>query len=144
MRQSLNPPSQPIELYGVDRSVDARPLISADGKTVNFFILPSPGFPWKWFAVPISGGSAEEHRLPIVPIPASDFYLAPNGRSILYTKRDDGYRNIWSAPLEGTPPKKLTDFRSDSIFEFDVSPDNHFAVVRGNRMADLVLLESTK
>jgi serine/threonine protein kinase len=144
MKKSLNPLSQPVELYGVDRSVDARPLISADGKTVNFLVLPSPGYPWKWFAVPMGGGNPEEHRLPIVPTPGSDFYLAPDGRSILYTKIDDRHRNIWSAPLDGTPPKKLTDFRTDSIFEFDVSPDNHFAVVRGNRMIDLVLIESTK
>ena len=72
------------------------------------------------------------------------FKWASDGKSVLYVKHENGVGNIWSFSLAGGKPKKLTDFRSDEIYAFDISPDNRLIVSRGNRIKDLVVLEGTK
>ncbi|MFS8086178.1 MAG: hypothetical protein ACMG6H_11165 [Acidobacteriota bacterium] len=53
--------------------------------------------------------------------------------------------NIWSQPIDGGPPKQLTDFKSDLIFRFDWSRDGKWlAVARGNISSDVVLINDLK
>lgn len=67
---------------------------------------------------------------------ASHFYIP---------KLENGVANIWSAPIDGkTSPKKVTNFQSDRIFAFDVSPDNRFAISRGVRVSDVVLIKNVR
>ena len=57
---------------------------------------------------------------------------SPDGKSFLYSKFENGVANIWSAPIEGKAThKKVTNFQSDRIFAFDVSPDNRLVISRG-------------
>jgi tricorn protease-like protein len=70
---------------------------------------------------------------------------APDGNSILCVRHDEnGVGNIWSVPIDGKPPRRMTNFESERIFAFDVSPDNRLVVSRGNRVTDVVLIKNVK
>ncbi len=80
-----------------------------------------------------------------MPVPAGQFgYLrwAADGKSILYSRNEGGLGNIWSVPLAGGAPRKITNFDSDqTIFAFDVSPENRLVISRGNWVSDVVLIK---
>ncbi len=51
--------------------------------------------------------------------------------------------NIWSLPLDGTPAKQLTNFRSDQIFFHAWSRDGkQLALARGSVTSDAVLISN--
>jgi hypothetical protein len=46
-------------------------------------------------------------------------------------------------PVGGGPPRRLTDFKSDSIFWFDFSRDGRqLALARGTQISDVVLISN--
>jgi hypothetical protein len=64
----------------------------------------------------------------------SAMHLAPNTRL--------GRYEILSLPLDGGPPKQLTDFKADQIFWFDFSRDGkQLALSRGTQTSDVVLIK---
>jgi Tol biopolymer transport system component/DNA-binding winged helix-turn-helix (wHTH) protein len=67
---------------------------------------------------------------------------AVDGRALTYVGNPDR-SNIWSQPLDGSPPKQITDFKSAQvIFSFDWSRDGKsLAVARGTRTTDVVLIK---
>jgi Tol biopolymer transport system component/DNA-binding winged helix-turn-helix (wHTH) protein len=68
-----------------------------------------------------------------------------SGRSIIYQSGGSSdVGNLMQQPLDGSPPKQLTDFTSLQIFDYCVSPSGDFAFVRGVWKFDVVLLSSTK
>jgi Tol biopolymer transport system component len=68
-----------------------------------------------------------------------------DGQAITYVKTTGRVSNIWSQPLEGGPPKQLTDFKSDSIFSFDWSRDSkQFVYARGAVTTDVVLIRDSQ
>jgi Tol biopolymer transport system component len=64
----------------------------------------------------------------------------PDGRALTYIDTINGVSNIWSLPLDGGPPKQLTDFKTDQIFWFDFSRDGNLAVSRGTQTSDVILI----
>ena len=68
-----------------------------------------------------------------------------NGRSLLYTKNEDGVENIWSQPIAGGPPKQLTHFNNLVIWGFDLSRDGKRLVMdRGIDNRDVVLIRDVR
>ena len=66
---------------------------------------------------------------------------APDGRALTYVGLPSR-SNIWSQPIDGSPPRQITDFKSDRIFSYDWSRDGkHLAVARGTRTSDVVLIK---
>lgn len=43
----------------------------------------------------------------------------PDGRAVTYIARQNGLSDIWSQPIDGGEPKRLTNFKADEIFSFD-------------------------
>ena len=82
--------------------------------------------------------------MPVTASEVTQYRWAPDGKSILYSHSENGVGNIWSAPLDGKAPRKLTAFESDIIFAFDVSPDNRLAISRGSMVRDAVLIKNAK
>jgi serine/threonine protein kinase len=69
----------------------------------------------------------------------------PDGQAIAYLKTTGGVSNIWSQPLDGGPPKQLTDFKSDSMFSFGWSRDGKQLVyARGAVTSDVVLIRDSQ
>lgn len=65
----------------------------------------------------------------------------PDGRSLTFIATISGVSNVWSLPLAGGKPLQVTDFKTDTIFSFDYSPDGkQYALSRGTRTNDVVLI----
>jgi eukaryotic-like serine/threonine-protein kinase len=107
-----------------------RPAISPDGKLIA-------GDDFRKTAIyPFSGGN------PIKVLNTWTLHCkwTQDGRALQYIDIS-GRSNLYSQPLDGSPPKRLTDNKSDRIFNFDLSHDGkQLALVRGNVTNDVVLI----
>jgi len=74
-----------------------------------------------------------------------NLHWSPDGQALLYIDTKGGVSNIWSQPIDGSPAKQVTNFKSDLIFDFDWSHDGkQLAVSRGNQPSDVVLISGFK
>jgi eukaryotic-like serine/threonine-protein kinase len=68
----------------------------------------------------------------------------PDGKALAYTVVENGVGNIWVQPLDGSPGYWLTNFTSDQISAFQISPDGKtLTVARSHVVSDVVLLSET-
>jgi Tol biopolymer transport system component len=117
-------------------------VVSPDGKLIACS-FETPGSPPKLAVVPIEGGS---------PIKVFDAQLVqpakirwtPDGRALTYVASRNGISDIWSQPIDGGAPKKLTDFKADHIFSFDWSRNNKLLISHGTSVSDVVLIRNVK
>jgi Tol biopolymer transport system component len=66
-----------------------------------------------------------------------------DGRAVTYPEVKDGVWNLWSQPIDGSPPKAVTNFTSDQIFNFAWSQDGkRLAIARGTVTNDVVLVSN--
>lgn len=73
------------------------------------------------------------------------FRWSTDGRAVSYIDTRGGISNIWSLPIDGSPPKQLTDFNTGQIFAFDWSrAGKQLAVSRGTINNDVVLISNFK
>jgi serine/threonine protein kinase/Tol biopolymer transport system component len=125
----------------------ARGVISRDGKQLACAYLDEQGKSPRWVGaiIPFAGGQ------PIkkfdVPRQRQRTVLSWSlgGRELTYIATRAGVSNIWSQPVDGGPPKQLTDFKSNLIFFFDWSRDGkQLALARGSVTSDVVLINEIK
>jgi serine/threonine protein kinase len=63
-----------------------------------------------------------------------------DGRELVYVDTRAGVSNLWSQSTSGGQPRKLTDFNSEQIFRFALSPDGKRAALScGSQTSDVVL-----
>jgi Tol biopolymer transport system component len=68
-----------------------------------------------------------------------------DGRALVYGATRNGVTNLWAQPIDGSPPKQLTNFASELIFSFDLSRDGkQVAMSRGTQTSDVVLINNFK
>jgi Tol biopolymer transport system component len=68
----------------------------------------------------------------------------PDGRALTYAVQVGSVANLWMQALDGTAPKRFTDFSSDIIWSCDWSRDDRLALARGPRRNDIVLFRDVK
>jgi Tol biopolymer transport system component len=119
------------------------PHVSPDGKWIAY-ILGEPNRSGFGF-VPATGGE---------PVKTFDVsYMSPGGVSIIrwspandgidYVDTRDGVSNIWRQPVQGGPPRQITDFISGFILNFAWSADGKaLAVARGSIASDAVRIRN--
>jgi hypothetical protein len=119
------------------------PSISPDGKLIAYYYRErQPGAKFKIAVMPSSGGQPVWTFDP----PREDFWTydirwTADGKALLYEADYSGVSNIWLKPLKGGPPKRLTDFRSETISFFDLSRyGKHLICSRGGWTFDLALV----
>ncbi len=117
------------------------PAVSPDGKWVAF--LDAANITNVEIAVvPISGGQPAKMFPCKANAPGNSlFRWSPDGRSIDYVDTRKGVSNIWAQSISGGPPKQVTQFTSDVIYNFAWSPKGDLALSRGNYTTDAVLIK---
>jgi Tol biopolymer transport system component len=59
--------------------------------------------------------------------------FTPDGRAVVYALVDQDSANLWLQPLDGSPGKQITNFKSEKIIDFHWSFDSSkLGMVRGH------------
>jgi len=119
------------------------PSVAPDGKSIAYYYREKqPGAKKKIGVMPSGGGQPVwTFDPPGEAFWTSEIRWTPDGKALLYEAEHNGVSNIWLKPLNGEPPKRLTDFRSEAILAFDLSRDGkHLICTRGGWTFDLVLV----
>ena len=117
------------------------PTISPDGKLIAAGYLDEQQIP-HLAIIPSLGGQPTK----ILPWSSSVFPgvglgWTPDSSTVVFMQKRSGVSNIWSQPINGDPPKQLTNFKSDLIFRFALSADGlNFVLARGTQSRDVVLI----
>ena len=126
----------------LDRYFDLLP----DGKSVAFLISIGEKTPvHKIAVVPLDAGPQPPVRL-IDPHPGIWYPLrfTPDGKALVYPITQNRVENLWRQPLDGSPSRQLTNFRTDQILGLRWSPDGKDIGVLSRRIdADVVLLRES-
>ena len=126
------------------------PQVSPDGKLLAYFYTSGESkrprivvvnfadmSPFRTFDVPVSG--APPH---LSSLTYRGFHWSPDGGSLVYINTLGGVSNLWRQPLDGTPAKQITDFKTDRIYSFAYSRDGKtLAFSRGNDSPDVVMIK---
>jgi len=121
--------------------------LSPDGKSLAFIIEAGEGKPvHKIAVVPLDAGPEPQIRL-LDPHPGVS--VAPrftgDGKALVYPITQNGVGNLWLQPLDGSPGRQITNFKTDQIVNFRLSPDGKtLAVLDLRTEADVVLLRETR
>jgi len=116
--------------------------ISPDGELIAYLVVPSAiSKPNQMKVIPFGGGP------PIYqldwPAAAGGPHWAPDGKAVEYVLTREGVSNIWQQQLAGGPPKQITSFKSEMIFDFDWSRDGkQLALTRGSENSDVILISN--
>jgi len=131
---------QPVQL--TDRFSQAS-VFSPDGKQIACRYLDQPNGQYQLAILPSEGGA------PIKTFPlangVSNRRWSIDGRALIYGITQKDVTNLWAQPIDGSPPKQLTNFASEIIFGFDLSRDGkQVALQRGTASSDVVLISNFK
>src|SRR5207245_5520122 len=129
----------PVQL--TDR-FSGRPIISPDGKLIAVKYMKDPSSRKVVMAlIPFEGGDP----IKLLDIPGFFVHWSHDGRAIQYIDSRGGSSNLWSQPIDGGPPKQLTELKSDRLFSFVWSADGkQRAVSRAIDAEDVVLVNSSR
>jgi Tol biopolymer transport system component len=113
------------------------PVISPDGKWLAFSLYSEPTG-WRAAMIPVAGG----------PPRLFDWHgvrgfvrWSADSRALMFMKQQGNVSNVWMQPLDGTPPRPVTKFEDQFIWNFAPSPDGkQLALSRGSAVSDIVLL----
>jgi serine/threonine protein kinase len=122
------------------------PVVSPDGRWISCYYRPETKAPWKLAIIPFDGGPpVKTFEVPQNVLFTSLVRWTPDGLALAYITSRNGISNIWIQPLDGSPPKQTTDFKSDQIFWFDWSRDGRqLGVSRGAVTSDVVLIKDLR
>ena len=121
-----------------------RPAVSPDGKWLGYWHNDGqPGTPWRLALFSLeSGKQVRTFNLgPSVQVNWDKVlrWSADSGM-LTYSDNRGGVENLWGQPIDGGPPKQLTNFTDSYIFSFEWAPDGNLIVSRGVQTSDVVLV----
>ena len=64
-----------------------------------------------------------------------------DSQALIYCVKRNNISNIWSQPLDGGEPRRLTDFKSEQIEGFDWSRDDRLLLSRGFTAREIVVIQ---
>jgi Tol biopolymer transport system component len=94
----------------------------------------------------VSVDSPQNTKLaPLQRAPDGPTRFTHDGKAVLYPFRDKLADNLWLQPLDGSPGKQLTNFKSEMIGDFGWSFDgSKLALLRGHTQSDVALLRASE
>ncbi len=125
------------------------PQVSPDGQMIAYYYLDPEVEKSRWrIGIVASSGGAPflKFDFPITMARETRFIRwSPDQRAMAFVNSPNGLSDIWLQPLDGTPPKQLTNFKAEQILAFEWSPgERSLAVVRNAETSDVVLIEQTQ
>jgi eukaryotic-like serine/threonine-protein kinase len=121
----------------------AFPTVSPDGKWIACYHVDKQ-HPFQLIIFPIEGGQpAKTINLPSTGGPLNGHpSWSADGKSVVFVNRVNNVTNIWSQPIDGSPPKPITNFKSLWIYYFATSRDGkQIALSRGDQYQDIVVIK---
>ena len=114
--------------------------VSPDGKWIVCSYRNDLNSTWRYAIIPFEGG--EPRKVFDLLGKKGEFRWSPDGRSLTYLRdAQGGVTNVWSLPLDDKPPKQLTDFKTDQIYNFAWLPDGkQLVLARGTTTSDVILI----
>ncbi len=123
----------------------SRSDISPDGRLAAFLSF-LPGGPRKVALVSVD--SPRNTKLIDLQRPLNDFEairFSHDGKAVAYAFRDQDAENLWLQPLDGSPGRQITNFKTEQIRDFHWSFDGRkLGIIRGHTDSDVVLLRESK
>ena len=121
--------------------------VSPDGKLAAFTTFTTVSTSKKQLAlVPVDSPQntkVVDLQRPVPSLGAVRF--THDGKAVVYPFHDRDADNLWLQPLDGSPGRQLTNFKSEQITDFHWSFDgSKLGMVRGHADSDVVLLEESK
>ncbi len=119
------------------------PALSPDGSLIAYNFRDTHASPqWKIAVIPANGGTPQRiFDRQRAEYQTFELNWTPDGRAVTYEATQGGVSNIWSQPLAGGRPRRLTNFTTDYIYGFAWAFDGkQLAVVRGAWDSDVLLL----
>jgi serine/threonine protein kinase len=119
--------------------------ISRDSKLAAFITFAAPGVAKQQLAL-LPVDSPQNAKLLEMQHSRSGFArFTPDGKAVIYPFHDQDADNFWLQPLDGSPGKQITNFKSEHIGDFHYSFDgSKLGVIRGHTDSDVVLLQESK
>jgi TolB protein len=119
-----------------------QPAISPDGKLIAFSYQDEPKSALRFAVIPTDGSAPI--KLLANASNASHIRWSPDGSALTYAYFDGaGVVDIWSLPVNGSPPRRVTHFDSGGINSFSWSPDGkQIAVVRISDFDEVVVIRN--
>jgi Tol biopolymer transport system component len=115
------------------------PAFSPDGKRLAFYYVDRATRRFRIGIAPAGGGPLAMSLEAEPPASGSRIRFRDEG---LYLNTMPGDRaNVWLQPIDGNPPRRVTDFQDFILYGFAISPDGKaLAYSRGPRTRDAVLI----
>jgi eukaryotic-like serine/threonine-protein kinase len=119
--------------------------ISPDGRLAAFATFASPSGPEMQLAlVPLESPQSTKLLALQRPVQGTARFTH-DGKAVVYPFRDQDADNLWLQPLDGSPGKQITNFKSEHIIDIHWSFDgSKLGMVRGHTDSDVVLLQESK
>lgn len=121
------------------------PQTSPDGSLLSYIVWNEQKEP-QLKINKVVGQSTSEYKT--FPLPKSFSFIyrwAPDGHSIIYSDTVGRVSNLWQLSLETGKAKEITDFTSETIYNFAYSLDGKkLAIARGIYLSDAILISDAK
>jgi len=119
-----------------------RAMVSPDGKWIVCAYRKDASSTWRYAIIPFDGG--EPTKVFDLVGHKGVFRWAPDSRSLYYLRdTKGGVTNVWNYHPEKGESKQITDFKTETIFDFVLSPDGkQFVMARGTTTSDVVLIRN--
>lgn len=118
--------------------------VSPDGKLIGYFFPGTTG--WGIAVSSFKDGSVIkrfDYKFPALNNRVLKW--TPDGKALLYALSTDDVGDIWMQSIDGSPAKRITDFKRDKIFHFDISSDGKdLLCARGGWKHDVVLIKNLR
>jgi serine/threonine protein kinase len=118
-----------------------QPRISQDGKRIAFMAFDIRSFQKKLMIATVVDNKFGAIEREIENNLINQYLWSPDGRSLTISTNRAGAQNLWRQPIDGSPAKPITDFKSGKIMNYAWATDGReLLIARGNTNNDLILI----
>jgi len=118
-----------------------RPTLSPDGKKIAFYLWDEASSQWRIGVITIDGGELVK----LSNVISSPIGWQPDGKAVIYVDNHNGVSNLWSHPVDGRPPRQVTNLVTGLIFNFAwTGHGKQLVLARGTVNSDVILISNAK